>query len=148
MGIKVAFPGDAGTAGGLSGGQESVVALSLIFAIQRCDPSPFYIFDEIDSALDPQYRQAVARMIGKQSENTQFITTTFHPEQLQVAQKFYGVSFRNKASHIRVITPEEAAAFMSMPTTEPTRDGRERPSPAYTSTAGESESMTDTEIAA
>lgn len=35
----------------LSGGQQSLVALALIFAIQRCDPAPFYVFDEIDSAL-------------------------------------------------------------------------------------------------
>lgn len=43
----------------LSGGQKTVVALTLIFAIQRCDPAPFYLFDEIDAALDPQYRTAV-----------------------------------------------------------------------------------------
>lgn len=32
----------------LSGGQKSLVALGLIFAIQKCDPAPFYLFDEID----------------------------------------------------------------------------------------------------
>ena len=36
----------------LSGGQKTIVALALIFAIQRCDPAPFYLFDEIDAALD------------------------------------------------------------------------------------------------
>ena len=41
----------------LSGGQKTLVALALILAIQRCDPAPFYLFDEIDAALDPQYRQ-------------------------------------------------------------------------------------------
>ena len=40
----------------LSGGQKTLVALALIFAIQGCDPAPFYLFDEIDAALDPQYR--------------------------------------------------------------------------------------------
>jgi len=40
----------------LSGGQKTLIALALIFAIQRCDPAPFYLFDEIDAALDPQYR--------------------------------------------------------------------------------------------
>ncbi|RCH98817.1 Structural maintenance of chromosomes protein 3, partial [Rhizopus stolonifer] len=44
----------------LSGGQKSLVALALIFAIQRCDPAPFYLFDEIDANLDAQYRTAVA----------------------------------------------------------------------------------------
>ena len=46
----------------LSGGQKTLVALTLIFAIQKCDPAPFYLFDEIDQALDPQYRSAVAGM--------------------------------------------------------------------------------------
>ena len=45
----------------LSGGQKTLVALALIFAIQRCDPAPFYLFDEIDAALDPQYRRTSYR---------------------------------------------------------------------------------------
>ena len=44
----------------LSGGQKALVTLALIFAIQRCDPAPFYLFDEIGQALDPQYRTSVA----------------------------------------------------------------------------------------
>ena len=44
----------------LSGGQKSVVALAFIFAIQQCDPAPFYLFDEIDANLDAAYRTAVA----------------------------------------------------------------------------------------
>ena len=40
----------------LSGGQKSLVALAFIFAIQKCDPAPFYLFDEIDQALDPDHR--------------------------------------------------------------------------------------------
>lgn len=45
----------------LSGGQKTVVAIALIFAIQRLEPAPFYLFDEIDAALDMQYRTTVAR---------------------------------------------------------------------------------------
>lgn len=98
----------------MSGGQESVVALSLIFAIQRCDPSPFYIFDEIDSALDPQHRAAVSKMLGQQSSDTQFIATTFHPEMVDVADKYYGVVFQNKASRVNVINRKQANDFMSI----------------------------------
>ncbi len=36
------------------------MALALIFAIQKCDPAPFYLFDEIDQALDSHHRHAVA----------------------------------------------------------------------------------------
>ena len=46
----------------LSGGQKSMVALTLIFAIQKCDPVPFYLFDEIDQALDPAHRRAVSTL--------------------------------------------------------------------------------------
>lgn len=52
VGIKVSFTGTGGTVLAmtqLSGGQQTIVALALIFAIQRCDPFPFYLFDEIDS---------------------------------------------------------------------------------------------------
>jgi hypothetical protein len=59
--LQVSFTGQGETQSmkQLSGGQKTVVALTLIFAIQRCDPAPFYLFDEIDAALDPQYRTAV-----------------------------------------------------------------------------------------
>jgi structural maintenance of chromosome 3 (chondroitin sulfate proteoglycan 6) len=52
--------------------------------MQRCDPAPFYLFDEIDAALDPQYRTTVAAMLRKQAHDprnpAQFIVTTFHPQ--------------------------------------------------------------------
>lgn len=101
----------------LSGGQKSLVALALIFAIQKCDPAPFYLFDEIDQALDAQHRKAVADMIHEMSKEAQFITTTFRPELLQHANKFYGVKFRNKVSHVECVTREEAYDFVEDDTT-------------------------------
>ncbi|KAK4336958.1 hypothetical protein RND71_043408 [Anisodus tanguticus] len=82
----------------LSGGQKTLVALAFILAIQKCDPAPFYLFDEVDQALDPQHRKAVADMIHELSQEAQFITTTFRPELLANADKFYGVKFRNRVS--------------------------------------------------
>ncbi|KAF2183445.1 RecF/RecN/SMC protein [Zopfia rhizophila CBS 207.26] len=104
----------------LSGGQKSLCALALVFAIQQCDPAPFYLFDEIDANLDAQYRTAVATMLQKLSgkggeEGTgggQFICTTFRPEMVTVAEKCYGVSYSNKTSSIDVVDREAALDFV------------------------------------
>ncbi|KAJ5172388.1 Chromosome segregation protein SudA [Penicillium capsulatum] len=98
----------------LSGGQKSLCALALVFAIQACDPAPFYLFDEIDANLDAQYRTAVAQMLQSISNSTngQFICTTFRPEMLHVAEKCYGVSFRQKASTVDVVSRGEALKFV------------------------------------
>jgi len=96
----------------LSGGQKSLVAMAMIFAIQKCDPAPFYLFDEIDAALDAQHRKAVADMIHELAEGAQFITTTFRAELLEHASKFYGVKFRNKVSHVDCVTRDDAYDFV------------------------------------
>ena len=96
----------------LSGGQRTIVALALIFAIQRCDPAPFYLFDEIDAALDAAHRTAVAEMIDRLKENAQFIVTTFRPEMLQKADRFYGVSYKNKVSRIDTVSLDTAMDFI------------------------------------
>ncbi|KAL3424950.1 RecF/RecN/SMC N terminal domain-containing protein [Phlyctema vagabunda] len=108
----------------LSGGQKSLCALALVFAIQQCDPAPFYLFDEIDANLDAQYRTAVAQMLetiseqqssqnaGENAMSGQFICTTFRPEMLLVADKCYGVTFHNKTSGIDAVSREEALRFV------------------------------------
>ncbi|KAL6716872.1 Structural maintenance of chromosomes protein 3 [Lecanora helva] len=114
----------------LSGGQKSLCALALVFAIQQCDPAPFYLFDEIDANLDAQYRTAVANMLHSISNNQsqtssqqngtqnsvgggQFICTTFRPEMLHVAEKCYGVRYLgNKSSSVVVVDKEEALKFV------------------------------------
>jgi structural maintenance of chromosome 3 (chondroitin sulfate proteoglycan 6) len=88
----------------MSGGQNTIIALALIIAIQRTDPAPFYVFDEIDAALDPVYRHAVADLIKKQSESevgrAQFLVSTFKDEMVKPADKCYGISFKD---HVRAV---------------------------------------------
>jgi structural maintenance of chromosome 3 (chondroitin sulfate proteoglycan 6) len=103
---------------------QGLCALALVFAIQQCDPAPFYLFDEIDANLDAQYRTAVAQMLEEISNQQggeegaeggmsgQFICTTFRPEMLLVADKCYGVTFHNKTSHIDAVSREEALRFV------------------------------------
>ncbi|CAN8065128.1 unnamed protein product [Agarophyton chilense] len=119
--MKVAFSstGQAYLLQQLSGGQKSIVALALIFAIQRLDPAPFYLFDEIDANLDATHRQAVANLIRKQANSgTQFITTTFRPEFVNAGDMWYGVTHKKKVSGIQEVGRDVALTFI---TDEPSR---------------------------
>ena len=114
VGISVSFGWDTLRLHQLSGGQKSVVALALVFAIQRCDPAPFYLFDEIDANLDTQHRSAVAAMIYELARDAQFITTTFRPELVESADEHYGVLFgAARISTVVPITRAEALQFVS-----------------------------------
>eukprot|EP01119_Soliformovum_irregulare_P021243 TRINITY_DN7035_c0_g1_i1.p1 TRINITY_DN7035_c0_g1~~TRINITY_DN7035_c0_g1_i1.p1 ORF type:complete len:1217 (+),score=488.18 TRINITY_DN7035_c0_g1_i1:479-3652(+) len=120
VGVKVVVSmtgnGESATIEQLSGGQKSLVALALIFAIQRCDPAPFYLFDEIDSALDTTHRTAVGQMIRKQSKTktdddityVQFICSTFKPELVKIADRCYAVSTEGKASRVDDVAKDDA----------------------------------------
>lgn len=114
--MKVAFSrtGEAYLLQQLSGGQKSIVALALIFAIQRLDPAPFYLFDEIDANLDANHRQAVANVIRKQANHgTQFVTTTFRPEFVNAGDMWYGVTHKKKVSAIQEVDLDVALTFIS-----------------------------------
>jgi len=113
--VKVNFgTGEVSVLSRLSGGQKTVVALALIFAIQRCDPAPFYLFDEIDAALDAAHRTAVGRLVAREAgeKGTQFIATTFRPELVSVCDKVYGVSHAARISRVDVITKAAALQFI------------------------------------
>ncbi|KAM0687709.1 hypothetical protein COBT_001046 [Conglomerata obtusa] len=100
----------------LSGGQKTILALTLIFSIQKIDPSPFYFFDEIDANLDKQSRIRVGEVIRELSEleenNTQFFITTFREEMTEIGNKFYCVEYENKSSNIKEINKEIALDFV------------------------------------
>ncbi|KAL7490281.1 hypothetical protein ACHAW6_016054 [Cyclotella cf. meneghiniana] len=107
----------------LSGGQKALVAMALIFAIQRCDPAPFYLFDELDQALDSTYRAAVASLIKRQAtpsddpenprESTQFICSTFRPELVAAANRCFGISHQNKVSSLHLLSKNDALHFIA-----------------------------------
>merc|ERR1719191_2734791 len=117
--IEVSFTGQNSsflTMAQLSGGQKTVVAISLIFAIQRLEPAPFYLFDEIDAALDTQYRTAVSRLIQNDSQSAQMVITTFRPEIIETADQFYRVHQQNRVSRIECVTRQEARAVIQQQT--------------------------------
>eukprot|EP01061_Rhynchopus_euleeides_P038759 TRINITY_DN6646_c1_g2_i1.p1 TRINITY_DN6646_c1_g2~~TRINITY_DN6646_c1_g2_i1.p1 ORF type:complete len:1221 (+),score=552.80 TRINITY_DN6646_c1_g2_i1:60-3722(+) len=115
VGVKVNFGAGEGVVvdiSPLSGGQKSVVALALIFAIQSCDPAPFYVFDEIDAALDPQFRAAVARKLQASSKDAQYLLVSFKEEMVSIGHRHFYIDFKNKASILRECTMEEAGQVL------------------------------------
>ena len=77
----------------LSGGQKTVVATALIFAMLKIEAAPFYIMDEFDNALDAKYRAAIARIIQDLSKQSQFIITTFKSELVEVSDNIFEIFF-------------------------------------------------------
>lgn len=84
----------------LSGGEQTMVALSLIFAIQELKPYAFYILDEIDAALDKRNSERLSGLLKKYMKNGQYIVITHNDEIITGATNLYGVSMHEGISKI------------------------------------------------
>ena len=84
----------------LSGGEQTLVALSLIFAIQELSPYYFYVLDEIDAALDKRNSERLAGLLQKYMKKGQYIVITHNDEVIQNATNLYGVSMHDGISKI------------------------------------------------
>ncbi len=80
----------------LSGGEQTVVVLVFYFAIQEYKPSPFYVWDEVDSALDRLNSERLARFIKQRSKTSQFIVITHNAALIHEADQIVGVSMNKK----------------------------------------------------
>jgi chromosome segregation protein len=107
--VFVQFPGKASRlVAGASGGEKSVTAVALIFAIQSLTPSPFYVFDEIDAHLDPYNSERLADLLRKQAEGSQFIVMTLRDVMMDRAEKLFGVYIQNGLSQVVSLKIAEA----------------------------------------
>jgi len=84
----------------LSGGEQTMVALSLIFAIQELKPYAFYILDEIDAALDKRNSERLASLLKKYMQKGQYIVVSHNDEVITNATNLYGVSMHEGVSKI------------------------------------------------
>ena len=84
----------------LSGGEQTMVALSLIFAIQELSPYCFYVLDEIDAALDKRNSERLANLLNKYMKKGQYIVITHNDEIITKATNLYGVSMHDGISKI------------------------------------------------
>lgn len=84
----------------LSGGQRSLVALCLIFSMLTYRPAPFYIFDEIDSALDLSYTQSIGEIIRREFDNAQFLVVSLKNGMFDNANSVFKVFLQDGKSRI------------------------------------------------
>ncbi len=76
----------------LSGGEKTMTALAFIFSIQEHEPASFYVFDEVDAALDKKNSHKLAELISKYSSKAQYIVISHNDSIIQGASTLYGVS--------------------------------------------------------
>jgi chromosome segregation protein len=80
----------------LSGGEKTLTATALLFAIYLVKPSPFCILDEVDAPLDDANIDRFTRILSKFSNNTQFIVVTHNKRTMEAANALYGVTMEEE----------------------------------------------------
>ncbi|MWA13886.1 chromosome segregation protein SMC [Streptomyces sp. BA2] len=78
----------------LSGGERSLTAVALLVSIFKARPSPFYVMDEVEAALDDTNLQRLIRIMEELQEASQLIVITHQKRTMEVADALYGVSMQ------------------------------------------------------
>jgi chromosome segregation protein len=78
----------------LSGGERSLTAIAYLFAIFKARPSPFYVLDEVEAALDDSNLQRLLRVFEELRESSQLIIITHQRRTMEAADALYGVTMR------------------------------------------------------
>jgi len=95
----------------LSGGERAMTAVALIFAILQVRPSPFYIFDEIDAALDEANIGRFGSLLRELADRAQTIIITHNKATMTLADRIYGVTMGEPGiSNILSLALEQASA--------------------------------------
>jgi chromosome segregation protein len=96
-GIEIAVqpPGKKMTAlPALSGGERAMTAAALIFALIQVKPSPFYLLDEVDAALDDANVERLSNMVREVAGTAQMLIVTHNKKTMELANRMYGVTMQ------------------------------------------------------
>ena len=97
----------------LSGGERSLTAVALVFALLRVSPTPFCVLDEVDAMLDEANVGRFTELLHELSQETQFIVITHNRNTVQVADVIYGVTMgRDSASQVISLRLDEVSDEM------------------------------------
>jgi chromosome segregation protein len=120
--ISVQPPGKKMTAlAALSGGERAMTASALIFALIAVKPSPFYLLDEVDAALDDANVERLSTKIRDVSATAQMLIVTHNKKTMELAQRMYGVTMQEPGvSSIVSVTLDDRP--LAPPQVEPERE--------------------------
>ncbi|HEX7975100.1 MAG TPA: hypothetical protein VF498_11880, partial [Anaerolineales bacterium] len=94
----------------LSGGERSLTATALVFALLKVSPTPFCVLDEVDAMLDEANVGRLRDLLGELSRNTQFVVVTHNRNTVQVADVIYGVTMgHDSASQVLSLKLDEVS---------------------------------------
>ncbi len=91
----------------LSGGEQTLVALSLLFAIQEYKPYHFYVFDEIDAALDKRNSERLAALLNQYMKSGQYLVISHNDVIITNSDVLYGVSMHEGVSKVLTLRVDE-----------------------------------------
>ncbi|MCS7174279.1 chromosome segregation protein SMC [Pseudothermotoga sp.] len=93
----------------LSGGEKSLVGIALLFSLMEVNPSPFYVLDEIDAALDEFNAERFKRLLIANKDRTQFIVITHNKAVMEAASVLHGIAMVDGISNVVPVELENLA---------------------------------------
>mmetsp|Transcript_545 Transcript_545/g.1308 ORF Transcript_545/g.1308 Transcript_545/m.1308 type:complete len:217 (-) Transcript_545:274-924(-) len=123
--VKVAFNGVwKQSLTELSGGQRSLLALSLILALLRFKPAPMYILDEVDAALDLSHTQNIGQMLKKHFPQSQFVVVSLKEGMFNNANVIFRTKFVDGVSTVKRVKGAKTRSSNTGKENVPVRGGR------------------------
>ncbi|KAK4509510.1 uncharacterized protein ATC70_007862 [Mucor velutinosus] len=100
----------------LSGGEKTLSSLALVFALHHFKPTPLYVMDEIDAALDFRNVSIVANYIADRTKDAQFVIISLRNNMFELADRLVGIYKTSHCTKSIAINPDMIASLTSIPT--------------------------------